>query len=344
MFKRESLLFGFVVAAWSCTALAGVGSSGGGISVVCRDHLGGVQRVEVLDLYEGRARYGLRYPAASGELEQDYLRGVKNTYHLQGVDDYPIGSEAAENLQRFLGVVQFTAPGEHLPRLNDEGAVPSLPFRCSLEQVAIFETDALTGKESVRVDSELWAAMDSLNQAALVTHELWYKLERELEETTSEGTRAAVAHLYASAGATPIREGLPEDRFECTTGGMNGYSETRTDLSFFWVHGKNVPGRGPEVTLQFFQLMGRPIVSKAIAELPGISFLLTNYPDGPAERKLIPVVAEAGADRVFRVPVQGSQRKDLELGVEYIQGRPLKLSVFQKGVLIQTAVITHCFK
>ncbi|MGZ3697189.1 MAG: hypothetical protein ACXWP5_03770, partial [Bdellovibrionota bacterium] len=198
-----------LVSLWGgVSSAAGVGSSGGGAAVVCRNSQSGkIERAELLDLYEGRIAKGYAYPTPLSSLEGNYVRAVQNTYRLQSADDVLVGQESRKNLRRFLGDLEFTAPGETLPTLHDLGNTLAAPGDCALEQLAIFNDD----KNQIRVNSEIWNALDSLNQAALASHELYYHFERELAESTSEGTRAVVAVIYSSSPLFAVAEGLPQN-------------------------------------------------------------------------------------------------------------------------------------
>jgi hypothetical protein len=255
----------------------------------------------------------------------------------------------SENLQRFFDLVRMTPPGVKLPHLPDLGSVPALPQGCAIEQLAIFHDDE---PNSVEIDSEIWNALDSLNRAALVTHELAYAWQRQLQERTSETTRSFVAHVYAAPGqVVPVREGVPEARLRCwsedfayresETNEDGSVSSSNTHLSGFEAYPIQTAD-GPGTRLQFNAIAGRPSVARATIDLRGVGLKLKNTLDRSSFGQMIAIVEEPGKDLRIERPLSGTFWKDWSVEVVYRTGAPMKLVFKKNGVRLAEDVVTNC--
>jgi hypothetical protein len=328
---------------------AGVVSGGGATSMVCRDLDGKIQRAELLDLYEAKEKFHLKLMDSVGSLEGDYVQAVKNTYRLQGAEDlFPIDAEVRKNLDRFLRKLEFSSI--RLPFLGDVGESPALPQGCGLEQLAIFydigstNDGSVTDTDRIEVSQEIWDALSSQSQAALVTHELTYKWERSLAEKTSESTRSFVAHIYSS-DAIPVRAGLPSGTRQYVTLEWlrfedGSFGSVPSKNSYFWVF-PSLVGKDHGVTLQFEGLMGRPIASKATIGIPGIRWSLRPAYDRDSQ-SITCLVDEPSQDIDIKMPLSGSQHPDWAVEVRYQTGHKVKLGLYQKGVLLEEAFVDFC--
>jgi len=318
-------------------------TSGGGDAVVCRDKNKIIIRAILLDIYEATNRYNLILMQSTGLLEEDYIRSVENTYKLQGFEQAFSEFEAKQSLNRFFKIVHYTFPGEKLPDIPDAGESVPLPEGCVLEQVAIFDDVG----NYIKIDHEIWTAFDSLNKAALISHEFFYKYERGFNEKTSEGTRSTVAHVYSAQGMLlSAKDSIPDDSPLCMASDLNGgeiYLQEKT--SAFYVYGDILDGGYPKITLQFTHLMGKPIVKKATVDILGIGFILAHGDPEFKEQHNDYVVWEKQCsyfDQIF--PLVGSQYRDRFIRVEYIYGKPLKLSLYHNGFRVEESIVTNCFK
>lgn len=344
--------------------LAGPISSGGGNAVVCRSDSGAILSAEVLDIYEGRERYGYTMMEASGQFEQDYLLSVRSTYRLQGANDITLGSDTREHLSRFMDIVRFTPPGDRLPLLNDRGDSAKAPQGCAIEQLAIFETFLVNGAENshVRVDTEIWGALDSLNKAALVTHELMYAHERRLLEKTSEGTRAWVAQVYAQEDEIapvmskhPQLDGLGPIAY-CSTAIFNNNIPRQTrdaKMSTFYVYPALKKESDGSVTsgtvLQFTHIMGRPLLSRTTAFIPELTPHFATLRD-----HLSLVDSDELVEFQEEFVLEGAHRDDWKLEVTQsfspdpqnpaANPTKIKIGLMQDGVLLEEAFISSCFQ
>lgn len=182
-------------------------SSGGGMAVACADS------VKLLDYHEAEVIYKEKNVAkATGNLFEDYSRLTYNAYHLQGhfVPDYQKLSQ--RNLNYFFENVEWVEKGS-LPFLNDQGQTADIPSDCSLEQLAIwYDTDG-----TIKIDQDLWNRMDTINQAALIKHEVWYAHERKLQELNSESTRRYVQQMLTPQVQIPAPLGTEDAEYFCTS-------------------------------------------------------------------------------------------------------------------------------
>jgi hypothetical protein len=175
--KRISCLASALLS-FSLCASAGPSTSGGnGYAVICRSTSGGILSAELLDLYEATYRYHLNLLPSFGNLADDYARSTP-------------GPNPRAELRRFLQILHFARPGQSVPALNDIGDTIAIPAGCGLEPAAFFSDSA----DRVLVDPQIWEALNSLNQAALVSHELLYHEERECISAHIENAGSANEH------------------------------------------------------------------------------------------------------------------------------------------------------
>lgn len=269
-------------------AFAGVSTSGGGYAVVCRDLSKQIITTELLDLVEGRLRYNLEIFEPSGSAVKDYSRSVENTYFLQtGKPFQGCGlsiCEPSEMYSRFMKIIDWVDSKNNLDFMYDIGdvskVVASLKQGCDIEQVAIFND--LTNR--VQIAKDAWQKMDSLSQAALIQHELWYREARKfvlLPESNSERSRLNTAIQFSNT-ILPVTDGLPKDakedtvfhdlnrqlngRFDATshwTFKVSGPSEEEKNIDYNEFHKKQI------FRTQFSNLGGRTVLTKTYVDIPG---------------------------------------------------------------------------
>lgn len=256
------------------SVIAGVSTSGGGYAVVCRDTSKAIVSAELLDLAEGRLKYNFKMKSVSGSTLKDYALGVENVYFLQtGKPWFSCGldvCEPSEMLSRFIKIIDWVDSSQQLDPIYDLGDVSTvlkqLNIGCDIEQVAIFN-DA-TGR--VQISKEAWNKMDSLSQAGLVWHELWYRESRKyylLPEKNSEKSRLNTAIVFAE-GLTPVKAGVPENaKYKYIVHDPNRKVNDMTSFFIFQISespdfSKNVFRR------QFENLGGRTVLTKTYVDMP----------------------------------------------------------------------------
>lgn len=346
LLKNLSAAAATLVASMAFSAPAdGPSSSGGGAALVCRTPEGKISYAELLDLYE--ARTVLRFPLVqpTGSVQQDYFLAAANTYRLQGA--LGLAEKERENinesLRRFFDIAQMTAPGVKLPVLKDLGETPRIPDGCALEQLAIFHDET---PNRVEIDTEIWNSLDSVNRAALVSHEAHYAYERKLLERTSVLSRAFVGYIYAVSGVVePVRTGIPDGSLKCLSEDFRYRQRPSSGserLSSFDVYPIMTP-EGMGMRLQFGQIAGRPELTKATIEIPGVNFAVKPGWDASGENP-VAIVTEADKNVHLEIPLRGGMRKDVSVEVAYVTGSPVRLSFKVNGAVISEETLTSCGK
>jgi hypothetical protein len=170
---------------------AGVGSSGGGLAVVCRDSYGSITGAELLDLYEGTTRDHLTLVSPLNSLEAEYLYFTQELRHAAG-DPRPVDQSVIDEFNELInGSLNFLPQGQHLVPACALGPTIPAPPMCDIEQLADYNDQT----NVIDVDSEIWSALDYVNQGAFLAHET---LDRTACERGSENVRRLVAQLFST--------------------------------------------------------------------------------------------------------------------------------------------------
>lgn len=302
------------------------------MAVVCRDGGGNIRSARLLDVYEAEHDPTRTVLRATNDFEEDYARLVKNTYRLQG-SNYFDSESTARNLRQFMGLVKWVELPEELPFLNDHGRTPVMLIGCNLEQLAVFYDE--NGR--VLIQSEIWRHLDTLNRAALVQHELFYRFERMFRETTSESSRSYVRQIVSVQGNTPVQAGIESAKLRCSAV-TTGRSDQR-QVTVFYVHQAANDMESEDVKFQFTQIAGRPLLVKGTVSIPDLIFETRRVID----RTLGPVlIAEHLGRRVETFPVITQHRSDWEIRLKYVTGQPIMLTLLQGGQPLSESVLTGC--
>jgi hypothetical protein len=128
-----------------------------------------------------------------------------------------------------------------------------LPKYCKIMQLARYEIN-----EIISVDGDIWDNLNNTNRAALLVHEALYRYLRGIGETTSDNTRLAVGKAFSGIKFESVKDGVPSDAVECIDQPADGKSR-------WWFTAFKNPQGG--VTLQFFMVDGRLMLSKATGPL-----------------------------------------------------------------------------
>jgi hypothetical protein len=299
-----------VLAFAALPALAGVSTSGGGTGVVCRSPEGKITSVELLDLYEVKARGQTLIPDSGASGIESYLASVDRVWQLQSAPIVEDQKFSRQNYENFMKKVQWIQPGEHLAFLNDVGHHPPLPQGCALEQIAIFY-DVPT--QVIAIDRELWDLLALQDQTALVWHELTYMYFRGLKDNTSEYARTFVSMIFAQE-TVPVLEGISKDQPSC-------FSEGAT-RSFFY----KIPQNSATLTVrfQFFSFLNRPLVNKTYADL-----VLEKDSSGLPVRKKYSVIG--GLSAGWAIEIVPSAEK-------------IKINYYDGDQLLEEQTLTYCSK
>lgn len=173
-------------------AAFGPGSSGGGPAITCPGPDGKIASVEMLDLYEGRIRFGLTIPELNeGPPGQIFKAlGKLNEFDPFMGDDFREALAIVTANQQFLPPGVVMSPGVDLG--SDHAVV--MPDGCDLRYAGYYESDG-----TLRISQTTFEKMTSTHQATFYVHETLYWLSRSLTEATnSTATRQVAALLFAT--------------------------------------------------------------------------------------------------------------------------------------------------
>lgn len=239
-------------------SFVGADSSGGGKVVACRNPEGSLRSVELLDLFEARALYGLE-PAAERASVEDYLAEAK--LKLEGIfkdahnimNPYVVIADARSQMR-------LLPEGTKLKPLDDANEI-ALPNGCNPEQLAVYRDNAL-----LLVDRELWDALDARNKAALFVHEGIYRWDRETGEGAQNSiyARKITGHLFSQFEFEPILEGIPKGASSCIVRSKKDPSSHSLLYGFYFYESKTDAGLA---VLQFTYIRGKIPYSKTFANL-----------------------------------------------------------------------------
>lgn len=309
-------------------ALNGPSTGGGGFVLSCPETPVSAAKVELLDIYEGRSSLSLPMATASGSLQDDYTAGVDRTYTLQG---YPnLAEERHEeimtNLTNFMQSTRFVSAEAELPTAVDLGEQPWIPSQCHVKQVAYFDDRSST----IYILKPMWDKMDSISQAALVHHELWYREQRRAGEQTSENARRAVAQAFTVSGLVPLDEGLPlkPSKF-AASGPFESEQKFTTNMSSFYA--ANFTGSGI-TRLQFTQVNGVGQLSKTWADFPAMTwdFKLGRSKENPS---LVACILQTdGVNQQSSATLNGISVKGYSVTLRIKTGEPVKMVVLKNGI------------
>lgn len=171
----------------------GVGSTGGGFAIVCRDSHGGVSSATLLDIYEATFVHGQTLIKSSGDLVKDYTTALQAYLTLAKKDEALRQEAVADFLKTFIDRIIFISPPDELPPIQDLGGEVNIPHACGLEQVALYMDDT----SQLYVSQEIWDHMDTLNKAALLHHEILYEQMRKDGERNSKRVRKIVGQIFS---------------------------------------------------------------------------------------------------------------------------------------------------
>jgi hypothetical protein len=193
-------------------------NGGGGKGVRCTKN--GKTTVELLDLYEGRAIYGLT-PLDLGNDEAKARAAFAKIFAIHGngpgnfiLDKYSDAIDKyADAIDKYLiqkdivDKMHFVESPTTLKPVQDDFA-PLLDKDCEMVQVALYYDES-----SLLVDHSLWNQLDVTNRTALIAHELIYAFARGQGITNSVSSRKLVAFLFSKQSTPPLFDGIPYSDF-----------------------------------------------------------------------------------------------------------------------------------
>lgn len=190
-------------------AKTGTESGGGGKGVVCRDNLKNIQKVELLDIWEARAR-GVQFPEYHGDkksllstvllrtqpfLQRFGLEQINQYIYDHFFSNYAFDLLACSDSTQTCPISSYASYervyGRDIPLTDDsfEGDL-KLPKNCRVEQII----SGVTNK-SFEINMDLVKHLDNLNSIGLFLHEAIYGLiSSHYREKNSQRIRRVVSH------------------------------------------------------------------------------------------------------------------------------------------------------
>lgn len=311
------------VPALATTNKEGPSSGGGGFVVQCAPNpLEPEGYIELIDIYRGR-RLGFEMQQPSGRVAADYFRAVTRTYTLQGRPDLAdsMKVEIEENLKSFFRLARLVSAQE-LPVVNDYGAV-FLPTHCQVRQLAYFNDRT----NEVLINKDLWAKLDSLNQAALAHHEIFYRHVRTAHNVkNSVQTALFVAHVY-SAGDIPSRDhALPADAKQTVI--LEDTEDAFRPLSYLKMY---KTGNSWGHTLQFDQIEGFSMVTRTVMSLPYENLQFKASAKSLMAMRGVCDVVTPNIDFTGMMDIQGTQAGTLKYKVTVKTGEPIRMQLYENN-------------
>ena len=317
-------------------ASEGPSSGGGGYAVVCKASPVETANAQLLDLYEAQWM-GRTLATGTGDLTKDYFDSVDRTYTAQGRPDLEKSLEKSIelNLKRFFRVANFVSTSRELPSADDVGQTPALPANCSLEQVAFFNDV----NQSVTILKPVCDLMSSMDQAALVQHELVYREARIYGETDSTLSRQMVADRF---DGEHIKTSLDEITSKSVRYSALGKSPKNQKEALSQLYRTPIANPAGLMRIQFTQIQGRALLSKTWIDLPLHKW---NLKIGRlANGSLACLVDDPSQAFNISAPIQSTGSVRLSVHYIYSNGEPLSFEFFanQKSLGKTTLNLVNC--
>ena len=271
-----TLLLLCVAANRTCLAASGGESGGGGNAVVCKDELGKIESVELLDLFEGRTTEGLEYTdklemkialqksvdkldqaLSPKELSQTYI-AYPYWIFKGGTGLLPV----MEYANHFDSLFRVLPDDTGLPPLDDSHEIV-VPKKCKIERLALYQGS------KILLDGSLWKKMNNINKAALILHEALYKYDRQLKGAKdSRNARKIVAKFMSNQKLENVLDGVPKTgASQCHAFYQHddaewGSAPLPSENIEFFVYWKN-----DKIVVNFTDFFGTAIFSKTSVEI-----------------------------------------------------------------------------
>jgi len=169
-----------------------IGNGGGGI--LCSSS--GKSSLKVLDLYDMEAYYGW---TVSKDIPSDFEGALNAVFKRIKRFDPTFATELREEYRIYRKEVRFVE--DPLPNIGDIGRPIEAPSSCSFKQLAIqWEEGSKYGRRFL-INRSLWKTLDGFNQAALIIHELFYRIylrHNRKYQITSLYIRMYVAEVFSN--------------------------------------------------------------------------------------------------------------------------------------------------
>jgi hypothetical protein len=170
---------------------AGGMSTGGGSAVICRDQNNKVDKAFLLDLFEGRERFGYTIPNHSSSIDEQLNDALQRISAAPAI--FSVLKKVLANTYNNYVFLPAHLALHTSSDLGTEYAVVVLDG-CGLEQLGYYESD---GK--LKVVSSIFHKLSSTDQAAFFMHEALYRLTRGVAGAfDSSSARKLTAQMFSS--------------------------------------------------------------------------------------------------------------------------------------------------
>lgn len=236
----------------STLALAGGMEGGGGKSVVCRDPQGKITKAEILDLFEGRTQYQLKYV----ESQLPWKDQVIDLFQKSGISAKPsINYEIFDWYQNAIKYLNILPINVTLKDTNDSFEVVA-PKGCNIEQTAIYQND-----NQILINGEIWNALSETQKATLLIHESSYRFLRVYGETNSIRARHFTAYILSGGKIEDTFTDRKDAKAICAVPGFAYNTSFLVFPSYLDENGIK------KAKIQFINIGGREVLSKSVAEI-----------------------------------------------------------------------------
>lgn len=211
----------------SLPVLAGNGSTGGGMGVVCKNADGSIKSVELLDLWEARVIYNrpaIISSASVADQMEEQLQNFKNSVYaaemcaghgvcdMQGPEAFylMLKSQTDDFLNLDLARIHRVR-GATLKKTDDAYEVVT-PSNCEIAQLIRFKDTPYGG--DVLINQDLVDHMDNTNEAALYLHEALYVYLRGGDKSSLR-VRRAIGLSFSGHEFKTLESFLPKEVYDC---------------------------------------------------------------------------------------------------------------------------------
>lgn len=174
-------------------SFAGAISGGGGAAVVCRNADHSIASAELLDLYEGKVRFGYEIPESPG-LSADTQ--IATALDRLGDDRY-VALKAKEFARDIIERIRYLPEGVSLNAPLDLGESYGAVVKegCRMEGVGFYEADG-----TLKIARPVFSALSTTQKAALILHEAIYKIDRTVENAANSArSRKLTAQFFSTS-------------------------------------------------------------------------------------------------------------------------------------------------
>lgn len=170
----------------------------GGRSIVCK---GTPPRVLMLDLYEAEILRGQKVDL--GIVAKDPFVIAQQRLDLLAKVDPETSRLLSAGLERLRKDISFESEIKLVVIEDSKHSFEPSDPNCHSEQLAVLRKSPLPKEKRVLVNRKLWEKMNSVHQAALLLHEIWYERLAYLGERDSVKARYLNSYILGAEFAKP---------------------------------------------------------------------------------------------------------------------------------------------